>query len=112
MKKISYLLSIVAMSATLILQSCGKDKDTVPAAPATGQKVIINMNNTTQLANTDTVSLKVAASETSATIEMVVDAGTSDLDNIYIMRSVDNGPLMKFSTGGSVTNTAGTGGEV
>jgi hypothetical protein len=112
MKKISYLLAVI-MSVTFFMQSCNKDKDPEPAAPVTAdaQKVIINMNDNVQIADSDTASLKVAASETQAIIEMVVSSAT-DLDNIFIMRSVDNGPLTKFKPSGSVTNLLGTGGEV
>jgi hypothetical protein len=112
MKRIAYLFSATAMVAILALSSCKKkDKDDpTPDDNPTAPTVTASMTSTNQ--GMVDVSMDVNNSTGTAKIRLDV-THTGDLDEIFIMKSEDNGTLtgQVFST---ITTSAGltfTGGS-
>lgn len=112
MKRIAYLFSVTAIMALLSLNSCKKkDKDDPTPDPApTAPTVTATMTSSNQ----GTVDVAMDVNNSTGTAKIRLDVThTGDLDEIFIMKSEDNGTMtgQVFAT---ITTTAGltfTGGS-
>jgi len=88
MRKIFRLFSLAALSAFL-LTSCGDDTEPTPDTNPDAEVFEVPLNNNSK---TPAISGEVSTSDGSAKIRLNV-VSTSDLDQIFIMKSEDNGTL-------------------
>jgi hypothetical protein len=106
MRKLSYLFVACNLLALIVFTGCKKKTTTAATTNPNPPIAVCAMNSVNKGNSADAItSLNVSTSTLNATLRLDVNSDTY-IEKIYLMRSVDNGPLVPISVS-TITNAAG-----